>query len=385
MTEAVRAEPAPPAPAGAAVPFYDLGPSHEPLRAEILADVAELLASNAWTNGPPVAAFEEAFAGWVGAHACAGTGSGLDALRLALVAAGLRNRDEVVVPANTFVATLEAVTQAGGLPVIADVREEDANLDPDAAAAACGPRTRFILPVHLYGGMADMVHLEEVARRRMVELVEDACQAHGAERDGRRAGTVGRAAAFSFYPAKNLGALGDAGAVTTDDPVLAAEVRVLREHGQRAKYRHEREGWTARLDTLQAAVLLRKLPHLDAWTAQRRDAARLYGERLAGIGDLRLPAVPPGSDPAWHLYVVRTADPAGLAERLRERGIGTGRHYPEPVHLAPAYRRLGHRPAAFPVAERLASEVLSLPLFPGITAEQIDRVGDALEDAFARG
>lgn len=367
------------------VPFYDLRPSHEGLGEAILADVEELLATNAWTNGPQVAAFEEAFAAWVGARACAGVASGLDALRLALLAAGLQHGDEVVVPANTFVATLEAVTQAGGVPVVADVSAEDANLDPDAAAAACGPRTRFLLPVHLYGGMADLVRLEHVARRHAVELIEDACQAHGATRDERRAGTVGRAAAFSFYPAKNLGAFGDAGAVTTRDPVLAAEVRVLREHGQRAKYRHEREGYTARLDTIQAAVLLRKLPYLDEWTRQRREAARLYSERLADVGDLRLPAPPAGSDPAWHLYVVRTGDPAALARTLAERGIGTGRHYPEPVHLAAAYRRLGHRPGSFPVAERMAGQVVSLPLFPGITEEQIERVAGAIEEHFARG
>ena len=367
------------------VPFYDLRPSHAAIREAILADVEELLATNAWTNGPHVAAFEEAFAAWVGAQACAGVASGLDALRLALLAAGLQHGDEVVVPANTFVATLEAVTQAGGVPVVADVSPEDANLDPDAAAAACGPRTRFLLPVHLYGGMADVVRLEHVARRHALELIEDACQAHGATRDERRAGTVGRAAAFSFYPAKNLGAFGDAGAVTTRDPALAAEVRVLREHGQRAKYRHEREGYTARLDTIQAAVLLRKLPYLDEWTRQRREAARLYSDRLAGIGDLRLPAPPAGSDPAWHLYVVRTGDPAALARILAERGIGTGRHYPEPVHLAAAYRRLGHRRGSFPVAERLAAEVVSLPLFPGITEEQIERVAGAIEEHFARG
>ena len=369
----------------APVPFYDLRPSHVPIREAILADVDELLTTNAWTNGPHVAAFEEAFAAWVGARACVGVASGLDALRLALLAAELQRGDEVVVPANTFVATLEAVTQAGGVPVVADVSEDDANLDPDAAAAACGPGTRFLLPVHLYGGMADVVRLEQVALRHAVELVEDACQAHGATRDARRAGTVGRAAAFSFYPAKNLGAFGDAGAVTTGDPVLAAEIRVLREHGQRAKYRHEREGYTARLDTIQAAVLLRKLPCLDEWTRQRRQAARLYSQRLAGVGDLRLPAAPAGSDPAWHLYVVRTSDPAALARSLAERGIATGRHYPEPVHLAAAYRRLGYRSGSFPVAERLAAEVISLPLFPGITEEQVERVAGAIEEYFARG
>ena len=367
-----------------AVPFYDLRPSHGPIRAAILAAIDELLESNAYTNGPQVAAFEEAFADWCGARACVGVASGLDALRLTFIAAGLERGDEVVVPANTFVATLEAVTQAGGVPVIADVGESDANLDPDAAAAACGPRTRFLLPVHLYGQMADCVRLDEVATRHALEIVEDACQAHGASRDGRRAGTAGRAGAFSFYPAKNLGAFGDAGAVVTDDPALADDVSALREHGQRRKYRHEREGYTARLDTIQAAVLLRKLSLLDEWTEQRREAARRYTERLDGVGDLLLPSVPDGSEPVWHLYVVRTRDPDALAHALAERGIGTGRHYPEPVHLSPAYHHLGHRPGAFPVAERLAAEVLSLPLFPGITEEQIERVAGAVAEFFAR-
>ena len=368
-----------------AVPFYDLRPSHAPIRAAILAEIDELLESNAYTNGPQVAAFEEAFADWCGARSCVGVASGLDALRLTFLAAGLERGDEVVVPANTFVATLEAVTQAGGEPVIADVGESDANLDPDAAAAACGPRTRFLLPVHLYGQMADCIRLDAVATRHALEIVEDACQAHGASRDGRRAGTAGRAGAFSFYPAKNLGAFGDAGAVVTDDPVLAADVRALREHGQRRKYRHEREGYTARLDTIQAAVLLRKLALLDEWTEQRREAARRYTERLDGVGDLRLPLAPHGSEPVWHLYVVRTGDPDALADELAERGIGTGRHYPEPVHLSPAYRYLGYRRGEFPIAERLAAEVLSLPLFPGITEEQIERVAGAVVEFFARG
>jgi dTDP-4-amino-4,6-dideoxygalactose transaminase len=369
----------------APVPFYDLGPSHEPLRAEILAAIAELLDSNAYTNGPQVAELEKAWAAWCGAEACVGVASGLDALRLSLLAAGIEPGDEVVVPAFTFAATLEAVTQAGGIPVLADAGESDLNLDPDAAAAACGPRTRFLLPVHLYGQPADLARLQEVARRHGAELVEDACQAHGATRDGRTAGTAGRAGAFSFYPAKNLGALGDAGAVVTNDAGLAERVRSLREHGQRRKYDHEREGYTARLDTIQAVALLRKLPHLRRWTDERREAARRYTERLEGVGDLRLPPVPAGSDPVWHLYVVRTADPAALARDLAARGIGSGRHYPVPVHLSPAYRRLGYSEGAFPVAERLATEVISLPIFPGITEGQIERVAEAIEDCFARG
>jgi dTDP-4-amino-4,6-dideoxygalactose transaminase len=277
------------------------------------------------------------------------------------------------------------VTQAGGRPVVVDASERDFGLDADAFAAACSRRTRFVLPVHLYGQMADMRRIVEVARRHEVEILEDACQAHGAERDGLRAGAVGRAGAFSFYPAKNLGAMGDAGALVSDEVALAAEAELLREHGQRRKYRHERDGYTARLDTIQAVVLLQKLPLLDAWTAERRRAAAFYAETLAGVGDLRLPEVVEGSAPVWHLYVVRTGDPEALAGALAERGIGSGRHYPEPVHLSPAYASLGHGPGDFPVAERLAREVVSLPLFPGITEEQLEAVVAAIRDFFRRG
>jgi dTDP-4-amino-4,6-dideoxygalactose transaminase len=303
-----------------------------------------------------------------------GLASGLDALRLALLASGLEPGDEVIVPAATFVATLESVTQAGGVPVVVDVAESDYCLDPAAAAAALGDRTRALMPVHLYGQLSDMAALQTVAADNGLLLVEDACQAHGAVREGIRAGTAGTAAAFSFYPGKNLGAAGDAGALVTGDPELAKTVRALREHGQTAKYVHALEGWTARLDTIQALVLGHKLPLLDGWNEERRAAARHYHEALRGVGDLRLPPVPRGSDPVWHLYVVRTADPEALATFLRGRGIATGRHYPEPVHLTEAYASLGYRPGQFPVAERLARECLSLPIFPGITEPQLEAV-----------
>jgi dTDP-4-amino-4,6-dideoxygalactose transaminase len=360
------------------VPFLDLAPQHCGLKAAILGDIADLFDSGAFTNGPAVGEFERAFAAYCGVRRCVGVSSGLDALRLALLAAGLGRGDEVVVPALTFAATFEAVTQAGGVPVPADVSESDYNLDPAAAAGATGRRTRFLLPVHLYGQLADVAGLRTFG----VPLVEDACQAHGATRDGLRAGGAGVAAAFSFYPGKNLGAAGDAGALVTDDDALADEVAALRQHGQRAKYRHEVEGYTARLDTVQALVLLRKLPLLDAWNDQRRAVAGQYGETLAGIGDLRLPPVAPGSDPVWHLYPVWTARPDALAAFLGERGISTGRHYPEPPHLSPAYARFGHRPGAFPVAESLAAHLLSLPIFPGMSEAQTDAVASAVADFF---
>ena len=239
------------------------------------------------------------------------------------------------------------------------------------------------MPVHLYGQMADMQALRAIAERAGVAIIEDACQAHGAERDGLRAGASGLAAAFSFYPAKNLGAMGDAGALVTTDPELAAIVRALREHGQTRKYHHEREGFTARLDTIQAIVLLHKLPLLDRWTEERRAAAAAYSEALDGIGDLVLPAVAGGSEPVWHLYVVRTQDPQRLAEFLDDRGVKTGRHYPEPAHLSPAYAGLGYEQGSFPVTEQVAAGLLSLPIFPGISETQIAAVVDAVTEYFA--
>jgi len=365
-----------------AVPFLDLAPSHRSLKRELLGDIADLLDTGAFTNGPAVARFERAFAGYCGVDHCVGVASGLDALRLGLLATGLERGAEVVVPAATFVATLEAVTQAGGSPVLVDVTDDDYCIDPAAAAAAYTPRTHSVITVHLYGQMADMHGVGTAARRQGVVVIEDACQAHGAERDGLRAGAGGDVAAFSFYPGKNLGAAGDAGALVTDGAEVADLVRALREHGQTSKYVHAYEGWTARLDTIQALVLARKLALLDGWNDDRRQVAMFYREALNGVGDLVLPTVVAGSDPVWHVYVVRTAAPDGLAAYLRERGVGSGRHYPAPVHLTTAYDYLGHRPGEFPVAEALARECLSLPIFPGITEMQLAYVVDCVREFF---
>ena len=355
---------------------------HRPLVPGMLDDIEQLLESGAFTNGPAVALFEEAFAAYCRVDHCVGVGSGLDALRLGLLATGIEPGAEVVVPAATFVATLEAVTQAGGVPVVVDVSDDDYCLDPAGVAAAVGARTHALMPVHLYGQLADMRALRRVADAAGVAIVEDACQAHGAMRDGERAGASGVAAAFSFYPGKNLGAAGDAGALVTRDGEVAARVRALREHGQTAKYVHAYEGWTSRLDTIQAIVLSHKLPELETWNDQRRDAAAFYGDALADVGDLRLPPVAADSSPVWHLYVVRTSDPDGLGTWLRDRGIGTGRHYPEPVHLTDAYAGLGYRAGDFPVAETLARECLSLPMFPGMTEPQLAAVSEAVRTFF---
>jgi dTDP-4-amino-4,6-dideoxygalactose transaminase len=367
------------------VPLVDLGPSHADLKQRILDDISAVIDQGAFTGGPQVTLFEQAFAAYCGAGACVGVASGLDALRLALEAAGIEAGDEVIVPAMTFIATLEAVRQAGGRPVLVDIDASDYALDMQAAAGAIGPRTRFLVPVHLYGQMADMRKLLRLARKNDLLVIEDACQAHGAVRDGLRAGAAALAGAFSFYPAKNLGAFGDAGAVVTHDSGLAARVRALREHGQYERYRHELQGYTARLDTIHAIALLHKLPLLDAWNDQRRMAADMYRACLQDVGDIRLPPIAPGSEPVWHLFVVRTADPDGLADHLASRRIQSGRHYPEPAHWAPAFRWLGYRAGEFPVAEDLARQNLSLPMFPGITQAQVELVVEAVEDYFRGG
>lgn len=367
------------------VPFLDLGATHADLTTEITEAVAELFRASAFTNGPQVSSFEHSFATFCGAERCVGVASGLDALRLILQALEIGPGDEVIVPAHTFVATAEAVSQVGATPVLVDVTDGDYNMDVAAVASAIGHRTRAILPVHLYGQMADVVSLRRLANDGGIQLIEDACQAHGAERDGIRAGTAGSAAAFSFYPGKNLGAAGDAGAVVTDLPEVAERISALREHGQRAKYHHDYVGWTSRLDTIQAIVLEKKLPLVASWNAARKHAASTYMQRLAGVGDLVLPPIAKQSQPVWHLFVVRTAHPENLAEFLRGCGVATGRHYPIPIHLTTAYRTLGHTDGSFPVSEAIARECLSLPLYPEITERQIEHVSSSVEEYFHRG
>jgi dTDP-4-amino-4,6-dideoxygalactose transaminase len=370
---------------GPPVPLVDLQPATEAVREGLLRDVEELLDAGAFVNGPAVEAFEREFAAACGRSFAIGTASGLDALTIGLRTLGLEEGDEVVVPAMTFIATFEAVVHAGGRVVVVDVREDDACMDPAAVAAAVGTRTRYLLPVHLYGQMADMSALAALAADHGLAILEDACQAHGAERDGIGAGGAGDAAAFSFYPSKNLGAMGDAGALVLDDDEAATRAKSLREHGQNGPYRSDSVGLTSRLDTLQALVLRRKLPHLSRWNAERARAASYYDETLRGVGDLRLPAQVAGAKHVWHIYQVRTRDPEALGAYLSGRGIGTKRHYPEPPHLSAAFADLEYPVGSFPVAEAIARETLSLPLFPGITDEQLEAVAEAVADFFARG
>jgi dTDP-4-amino-4,6-dideoxygalactose transaminase len=367
------------------VPFVDVGRAMAPIRDRLLGDIAELIDAGAFVNGPKVDAFERDFAAACGRRAAVGVASGLDALRLALLACGIEAGDEVVVPAMTFVATFEAVVQAGGRPVVVDVREDDVGMDPHAAAAAVGARTRFLLPVHLYGQMADIGALTEIAARHGLDLLEDACQAFGANRDGTRAGGAGKAAAFSFYPSKNLGAAGDAGAVVLDDEEMVRKLKALREHGETSRYYSEYVGYTSRLDALQAVVLSYKLTLVGEWNEQRREAAAFYAEALGGLGDLRLPAAVDGAGHVWHLYTVRTGDPVALGRFLATLGISTGRHYPQPPHLSGAFAHLGLPEGAFPVAEAIARETISLPIFPGISEEELTAVAAGVRDFFARG
>ena len=366
------------------VPLVDLGPSNRAVKQRVLERIAETIDLGDFTNGRAVVEFERALAEHSERRHCVGVSSGLDALRLSLVASGLAPGARVIVPAMTFAATFEAVIQAGGTPVVVDVDDGDYNLDVSKAERAAADGATHMLPVHLYGQMADMRGLSSIAERHNLQIIEDACQAHGARRDGLGAGSSGRAAAFSFYPAKPLGAMGDAGALVTDDEALAGHARALRVHGETRKYFHGYVGYTARLDTIQAIVLLEKLPLLEKWNGQRRAAARFYADALAGLdgAGLRLPIEQAGSDSAWHLYVVRTSNPQQLATFLASRGIQTGRHYPEPPHLMPAYQNLGFGPGDFPVAETLAREGLSLPLYSGISDAQLAWVCEAIEEYF---
>lgn len=369
------------------VPFVDLGPANSAVKRGVLDRIGKTVDRGDFTNGDAVAEFERELADHLGRRHCVAVSSGLDALRLSLVASGLAPGAGVIVPAMTFAATFEAVIQAGGTPLVVDVADGDYNLDVGATDVAATEGATHMLPVHLYGQMADMRRLASVAEGHGLQIIEDACQALGARRDGVGAGSVGRAAAFSFYPTKNLGAMGDAGALVTDDEALAEHALALRVHGETRKYHHDYIGYTARLDTIQAIVLLEKLPLLEEWNRQRRAAAQFYTDALAELEHLglRLPPERAGSDSVWHLYVVRTSNPQQLATFLADRGIASGRHYPEPPHLAPAYRNLGLGPGDFPVAEALAREALSLPLYPGISEAQLAQVCEAVQTYFGLG
>lgn len=358
------------------MPFLDLTRQHRRLAHEIEAAISGVVRRGVFVIGPEVAAFEEEFARYVGARFAVGVGSGTEALHLALRACGVRPGDEVVTVSHTAVATVAAVELSGARPVLVDVDPATCTIDPALVERAISPRTKVVLPVHLYGTPADMSSVLSVAMRHGLRVVEDCAQAHGARYGGRRVGVLGDLGCFSFYPTKNLGALGDGGVITTDDPVLAEQARLLRQYGWRERYVSVVRGSNSRLDEIQAAVLRVKLRHLDAWNVRRRELAKRYVDALGG--GTWVPAAPASAEPAYHLFVVRTDRRDELRDFLADQGISTLIHYPLPVHLQEAYRDLGYGPGTLPASEAAAGTVLSLPLYPEMTDEEAETVAGAL-------
>jgi dTDP-4-amino-4,6-dideoxygalactose transaminase len=389
------------------VPFLDLVTPNVEMQEQLVVAFRDALHTAGFIGGKPVHDFEDAFAKFCDVECCVGVGSGTDALRFALMASGVSPGDSVVTVANTFIATTEAITQAGATPEFVDIDERTYNIDPEklreylafncdrdpSSGQPISRRTQrtitAIVPVHLYGQMADMDRVLELAEAYNLMVIEDACQAHGAEylwpqeKRWRKAGSIGKAAAFSFYPGKNLGACGEGGAVTTDSAEVADTVRKLRDHGQAAKYYHDIEGYNGRLDAIQADILQAKLVRLPGWNALRRQIAKVYCEQLAEIEGLILPFEPSWSQAIYHLFVVRVPDRQEMQDSLRAAGIGTGIHYPVPLHLQKAYRSLSYRNGDLPVTERVATEILSLPMYPQLSESQQAKVIEALKSCLA--
>jgi dTDP-4-amino-4,6-dideoxygalactose transaminase len=365
------------------VPLVDLAAQQAEIADEVRIGLDDVFARTAFIGGEEVGQFEAEYAAFVDVEHCVGVANGTDALELALRAAGVSPGGEVVLPANTFIATAEAVSRIGAVPVLVDVDDEYLLIDPDAVERAITPRTQAVVPVHLFGQTAFVERLLPLAREAGIPVVEDAAQSQGALRHGRPAGSLGLVAGTSFYPGKNLGAAGDAGAVTTNDDEVAERVRVLAAHGSPTKYVHDVIGMNSRLDTVQAVVLRAKLARLEKWNDLRRRAADRYAALLADVPGVRVPRSAPGNEDVWHLYVVRVAERDRVLAELNAAGIGAGIHYPTPVHLTRAYAGLGLGPGSFPVSERAADEILSLPLHPHLTVEQQQYVVDRLQACLA--
>ena len=365
-----------------AVPFVDLAAQHEAVADEVAEGWGEVFARCAFIGGPQIAAFEREFAEFIGTRHCVGMANGTDAIEIALRAIGVGAGDECILPANTFIATAEAVCRTGATPVLVDCADDGTYLiDVAAVEAAVTPRTRAIIPVHLYGQAAPVELLMPLAKRAGARVIEDAAQSQGARRNGASAGALAHAAATSFYPGKNLGAYGDAGATLTGSDDLAERMRLIRDHGSPRKYEHEVVGVNSRLDTLQAVVLSAKLRRLAGWNASRRAAADRYHDLLSGVDEVIRPRVLAGNEHVWHLYVVRVPGRDRVLKELQAADIQAGIHYPVPIHLTNAFAWLGHAEGSFPVAEQAAGQLLSLPLFPQITAEQQARVVETLKAA----
>jgi dTDP-4-amino-4,6-dideoxygalactose transaminase len=367
------------------VPLVDLSVQHAQVAEEVDEGFTEVLAAGDFIGGKAVAAFEQEYAEFVGARHCIGVGNGTDALEMILRAMGIGHGHEVIVPANTFIATAEAVVRAGARPVFADVDDDALLLDPALVEGTVTERTRAVIPVDLYGQVAPFDTLPAVLAAREIAVIEDAAQSQGADRQGTAAGRFGNAAATSFYPGKNLGAYGDAGAVITDDDALAGAVRLLGQHGSPVKYQHVTFGFNSRLDTLQAVVLRAKLRRLRRWNEERRRAAAIYDVLLAPIPGVRRPVTLPGNDHVWHLYVVRIENRDRVLARMHAEGIAAAVHYPVPVPLTPAMAQYGYEPGRCPVSERSSREILSLPIYPGITRRQQEQVAEVLGKALVSG
>lgn len=359
------------------IPFLNLGAAYLELKLAIDEAIQRVLASGVYILGPEVEAFEAEYAKYCGAAHCVGVANGLDALELALRAVDIQPGDEVLVPSNTYIATWLAVSNCGAKPVPVEPLESTYNIDPALIERAVTSRTRAIIPVHLYGQPADLDPIIRFAKRHGIAVIEDGAQAHGARYKGTRIGAHGDVVAWSFYPSKNLGAMGDGGAITTNDPRIAERIRILRNYGSREKYVNETRGVNSRLDPIQAAVLRVKLKHLDAWNDKRRSLAQIYGRLLSGCG-LVLPHVPEWAEPVWHLFVVRSADRDRLAEGLASAGIGTMIHYPIPPHLQKAYADLRLSHGSLPISESIHTSVLSLPLNPSMTTDEVAHVSEAI-------
>ena len=365
------------------VPFLDLKSHHAPLRQEFDRAIRRVIDSDAFAGGPFVTTFEEEFATFCGCEHAVGLGSGTEALWLTLLALGVGVGDEVITVPSTFMATAEAITYCGAKPVFVDIDERTYTMDPAELGNVTSDRTKAIIPVHLFGQPADMDPILEFARERNLFVIEDAAQAHGAEYKGRKAGTLGDAGCFSFYPGKNLGAFGEAGAVVTNNFALQDKIRVLRDHGQVRKYHHTMIGWNCRMDGIQAAVLSVKLQHLKRGNELRRGHALKYSNALGGIEELVAPFEADYARHVYHIYAVRVQERAEVMLFLGDRGIGCGVHYPVPIHLQEAYSSLGYKKGSFPIAERTAEEFVSLPMFPELTESQIELVVGAVRDSVA--
>ena len=363
------------------IPFLDLKAQHTPLRSELDRAIAEVIDQGAFAGGPFVASFEEDFAAFCGCKYAIGVGNGTDALWLALLALDVGPGDEVITVPNSFMATAEAITYTGATPVFVDVDERTYTMDPAQLSAALSSRTKAIIPVHLFGQMADMNPILELARKRGLFVIEDAAQAHGATYHGHPAGSLGDAGCFSFYPGKNLGAFGEAGAVVTNDSRLRDKLRVLRDHGQIRKYHHTMVGWNCRMDGIQGAVLRVKLRHLPHGNRLRRERAQEYAEALAHLDDVILPFAAEYRDHVYHIYAIRVQDRDRVTKCLHDQGIEFGIHYPIPIHLQEAYRGLGYGLGSFPVSERIAQEFVSLPMFPELSSDQVKVVSDCVREA----